>query len=531
MPDPEIPPLEDLVASCHYDPLRFVTLAYPWGEKGGPLEKHEGPDSWQTDFLIEWGDQIRARNFDGSKSVKPIQMTRASGHGVGKGVMSAFIVDFIMSTRKHCHGSVTANTFSQLQTKTWATIQKWTRWCLTRDWFEVWQDKMWMKGYRESWFVEAISCAEENSEAFAGQHAADSTSFYIFDEASNVSDKIFEKADGGLTDGEPMIFVFGNPTRSTGKFYRINFGEERHRWLHRSIDSRECRIPNKETIEEWKQDWGGEDSDRFRVQVRGLPPSASDIQFIPTTLIGGAQRRPIVTLRSDPLICGLDVSRGGMDNCVFRFRRGLDGRSIPAIKIAGSEVRNSTILEAKALDLLKNGVLVPIDPDNPVAGMRRMRIDMMFIDGTGVGGPVCDHIKQMGFEDRVCEIQFAASPPNTQGIQACANMRSYMWESLRVWLQRGAIDKSTDLEGDLTGPMFGYNSKNELVLESKEAIKKRRGTSEYSGSPDEGDALALTFARPVAPLSKSRIEEDLEEEEPEEELLFGYAPQKFTGWG
>jgi hypothetical protein len=28
-------------------------------------------------------------------------------------------------------------------------------------------------------------------------------------------------AEGGLTDGEPMFFAFGNPTRNSGKFYRI----------------------------------------------------------------------------------------------------------------------------------------------------------------------------------------------------------------------------------------------------------------------------------------------------------------------
>src|SRR5262249_13644510 len=73
------------------------------------------------------------------------------------------------------------------------------------------------RGEKESWMVSAQSCAEQNSEAFAGQHAATSTSFYIFDEASGVPDKIFEVAEGALTDGEPMVFLFGNPTRKHGQ--------------------------------------------------------------------------------------------------------------------------------------------------------------------------------------------------------------------------------------------------------------------------------------------------------------------------
>jgi hypothetical protein len=59
-----------------------------------------------------------------------------------------------------------------------------------------------------------------------GQHAADESSFYVFDEASAVPDKIFEVAEGGLSDGQPFIFLYGNPTRSSGKLYRVCFGSE-----------------------------------------------------------------------------------------------------------------------------------------------------------------------------------------------------------------------------------------------------------------------------------------------------------------
>lgn len=487
------------------EPLKFVLAAYPWGIPG-PLQAYEGPDNWQREVLIELGEAIRKRKFNGVDAVSPIKITRSSGHGIGKGVMTAMLTDFIMSTRINAIGTITANTYGQLETKTWANVQKWTKLCITSHWFTVTGNMMFQNEAREQWFTAALSCAEENSQAFAGQHNANSTSFYIFDEASNVPDAIFNVADGGLTDGEPMIFVFGNPTRSSGKFYRINFGGERHRWNHKAIDSRMCRYTNKQTLKEWEEDWG-EDSDRFRVQVKGIPPSASDLQFISSKLVTEAQKRPITVLRNDPVVCGLDISRGGSDNCVFRFRRGQDARSIPAIRISGEQARDSTVLENRALDILKNGVIW-----TDGANIRhRYPVTQMFVDGTGVGGPVADHLKNLGFEKQVTEIQFSWESPNTQGYQACANMRSWMWENLRVWLERGGIDISPDLESDLTGPMFHYNTKNELVLESKENMKKRRGTITASGSPDDGDALALTFARPVAP----RVLQDRDEDEHE----------------
>lgn len=515
-----------MVFGFHADPLKFVLAAYPWGEPG-PLQAYEGPDTWQRELLIELGEEIRKRAFNGVDAVAPIKITRSSGHGIGKGVITAFLVNFLMSTRINAIGTVTANTYGQLETKTWAAIQKWTKLCMTSHWFEVTGNMMWKEDSREQWFTAALSCAEENSQAFAGQHNANSTSFYIVDEGSNVPDAIYNVADGGLTDGEPMLFVFGNPTRSSGKFYRINFGEERHRWNHKAIDSRTCQFTNKTLLKEWEEDWG-EDSDRFRVQVKGLPPNASDLQFISAKLVAESQRRPISVLRNDPVICGLDISRGGADNCVFRFRRGQDARSIPAIRISGDQARDTTVIENKALDVLKNGVIW----EDPESGMKtRYPISMMFVDGTGVGGPVCDHLKALGFEKQVTEIQFSWEAPNTQGYQESANMRAWIWELMRVWLNKGGIDASSDLESDLTGPMFHYNAKNQLVLESKEAMKKRRGTITHSGSPDDGDALALTFARPVAPRVHRDIDEDEQEELNSGENMGFHQPTGGRIWG
>ncbi len=71
-----------------------------------------------------------------------------------------------------------------------------------------------------------------------------------------------------------------------------------------------------------------------------------------------------------------------------------------------------------------------------------------------------------------------------------------MVSAARDWLPRGAIDKNDEkLEVDLGGPGFHLNRSNQLVLESKQDMAKR-GVA----SPDDGDALVLTFAHPVAPI-------------------------------
>jgi hypothetical protein len=119
----------------------------------------------------------------------------------------------------------------------------------------------------------------------------------------------------------------------------------------------------------------------------------------------------------------------------------------------------------------------------------------MFVD-SALGGPVVNRLNQLGYSN-VEEINFGGKSPDEHQ----ANMRAYMWDQLKQWLLVGAIDAEARLEVDLTGPGYKHNSRDQLVIESKEEMAKR-GLS----STDDGDALALTFARPVAPRRNAAAE-------------------------
>src|SRR5262245_44085471 len=455
---------------------------YPWGQEG-PLKDRSGPDKWQRQSLRDIGKQVRERGFDGQSPVRPIRQATSSGHGIGKSTEAAWLTDWIMSTRPFCRGTITANTFDQLNTKTWAAIKFWTSICLTGHWFEVTERRMSHRHYRDSWFCAPQSCREENSEAFAGQHAANSTSFYIFDEASAIADKIFEVAEGGLTDGEPMVFLFGNPTRNTGHFHRACFGSGRDLWNPQVVDSRQSALTNKAQIEEWIQEYG-EDSDFVRVRVRGLPPSASELQFIDQDRIWQAQKRPTPAGFSDePLIAGVDVSDGGSAWNVIRFRRGLDSRSMQPIRIPGEKVRNDrSALLAVLAGLCREGAY-----GQPIAAM--------FID-SAFGAPYVERLHAMGFSRLVHEVRFGGESPDRHQL----NMRAHMWSRMKEWLTNGAVDPNDErLASDLAGPGYKINAQDRLVLESKADMAKR-GVA----SPDDADALALTFSAQVAPRKEQK---------------------------
>jgi hypothetical protein len=276
-----------------------------------------------------------------------------------------------------------------------------------------------------------------------------------------------------------MFFAWGQPERNTGHFFEICFGRERDRWNHRRVDSRNSRFTNKTLIEEWRRDYG-EDSDWFRVRVLGLPPRASELQFIDQDRVNEAQKRVPQTLRDDPLIYGVDVSGGGSAWTVAYPRRGKDARTLPRVRLTGEQSRERNVIVAKLADILSDP-----RPDHLVVAM--------FID-SAFGSPIVERLQVLGFRN-VHEVNFGSASHNPHQL----NMRAYMWSQMKDWLVTGAIPDDTQLEVQLTGPGYHINRSNKLVIESKQDMASRG-----MASPDDADALALTFARRVAPPPQPR---------------------------
>jgi len=343
--DSPVVALSKQLAEYYADPLGYVMFAFPWDinpviqmvrlapEYQERFNCEWGPDQWACEFLDQLGEDIRERGFDGTKSVAPIRYSTSSGHGIGKSTLVSWLIKFILDTRPFSKGVVTANTSEQLATKTWAELAKWHSMSVTADLYQYTSGRGAMSLYRKgddavkkNWRCDAMTCREENSEAFQGLHAANSTPFYIFDEASGIPDKIWEARSGGATDGEPMSFDFGNPTRKSGMFFENCVGKFRHRFQVRQIDSRSVSITNKELMDEWKHDWG-EDSDFFKVKVKGEFPSAGSLQFISSDEVREAMLRKVDVTNTDALLIGVDCARFGDNDTVIFPRVGMDAQS------------------------------------------------------------------------------------------------------------------------------------------------------------------------------------------------------------
>ena len=462
------------VEALRQDPLGFVRWAFPWGE--GPLAGHDGPEAWQADVLDEIGRQLRA-NARGEGS-GPVRIAVASGHGVGKSALVAWLLLWASATVPSTRGVVTANTETQLKTKTWVELGKWHALVTTHDFAELGATSLASRlpVPEGAGRIDVVPWAAHNAEAFAGLHNKGSRILVVFDEASAIADAIWETAEGALTDaGTEIVWIaFGNPTRTSGRFFEC-FHRFRARWHTQQVDSRAVSLTDRQQLARWVADYG-EDSDFVRVRVRGQFPRAGSMQFIDSELVEHAMKRPVdpATHQLTPLVMGVDVARFGDDRSVIVLRRGLDARTWPMEKHQG-------------LDLMT--LAARVAERAAAEGVRAV-----FVDEGGIGAGVVDRLRQLGVPF-VFGVHFGGKPEawDAEGAKPkYANKRAEMWGNMKAWLAQASLPDDADLRADLCGCEYGYDGSQAIQLEKKSDMKKRG-----LASPDIGDALALTFALPV----------------------------------
>lgn len=466
---------KDMGSFCH-DPYRWVNYSFPWGQ--GELEGYDGPDAWQTEALEYLRDQLQTNRITRTQA---IQIAVASGNGPGKSTLAAWVILWALSTLEDTRGVITANTETQLRTKSWAELSKWHRLFIAKHWFELTATAIYAKGpeHERTWRIDQVPWSEHKTEAFAGLHNKGKRIIVIFDEASAIPDAIWEVTEGALTDENTEILwlVFGNPTRNSGRFKEC-WGKFRHRWKQWQIDIRKSHLVNQQQVKQWIDDLGI-DCDWVRVHVLGLFPKASELQYIPNNIVAAARGRQLEAHKYifAPKIIGVDNAWTGGDEIVIGMRQGLVYRQLQTYQ------RNED-------DAIIAGAVAKWEDAE--------KADAVFID-LGYGTGVFSFGKQMNRQWML--VSFGAKS-NTIGF---GNKRTEMWGKMKKWLEEGGcIPDDQVLADDLTGPESYPNLKGEILLEKKEDMKKRG-----LASPNRADAAALTFAFPVV---KKRTEEEPKKE-------------------
>ncbi|MCA9339387.1 MAG: terminase [Candidatus Saccharibacteria bacterium] len=466
-------------AEISEDPLAFVNFVFPWGKEGTPLQNFSGPRKWQVEELTRITKHIKENKERLARGETPVvyQSATSSGRGVGKSALTAWLNLWMMSCVLGSSSITTANTETQLKSRTWAELGKWHTLLINSHWF----DRTTLSLRPAPWFEDALKTqlkidtgyyysqaqlwSEENPDAFAGVHNQEGV-LVIFDEASGIPKPIWTVSEGFFT--EPILhrywFCFSNPRRNTGEFYEC-FHKSRDYWYRRNLDSRTVEGTDVGKLNQIIEKHGA-DSDEARIEVKGEFPKQGDRQFIAREIVDGAVGRDLEVDHHAGLIMGVDIARYGDDTTVIAFRRGRDARSIPMVKLKGKDNME-----------VANECAFWIDQEKP---------DAVCIDaGNGTG--VIDRLREMGY--KVNEIWFGSKAEGEEW----ADLRTEMWAKMRDWLSGGCIASDQDLIDDILGPEYGFDKLERIKLEAKEKMKKRG-----IASPDAGDALAVTFAVKVA---------------------------------
>ena len=457
------------------NPLAFVMLLFPWGVKGTPLEHFSGPRKWQREVLQDIANHIKQNN--GKLDFDTLREAVASGRGIGKSALVSWLVIWMLTTRIGSTTIVSANSESQLRKVTWAEITKWLAMGLNSHWFEVsatsLQPAKWLtelverdlrKGTRY-WGVEGRLWSAENPDAFAGVHNMDGV-LVIFDEASGIDDAIWAVTAGFFTENTPnrFWFAFSNPRRNTGYFYET-FHSKRDFWNTKVVDARTVEGTDKAVYQQIIDEYGP-DSSQAHVEVYGQFPSAGDDQFIGANTVDEAMKRVKYQDMSAPIVIGVDPARFGADATVIAVRQGRD--IVKIIRHRGDDTMTVVGHVIEAIEEYKPTLVV--------------------IDEGGLGAGIVDRLKEQRYKIKGINFGNKSKNPIMYG-----NMRAQMWGDMREWLKTASIPNDRFLKTDLISPMMKPDSRGTIFLESKKDMKSRG-----LASPDAADAIAVTFAFPVA---------------------------------
>lgn len=481
----------------YLSPYRFSLWAYPWGE--GDLKQFDGPRKWQREVMEDIEGYLRdgvSRRIERKELDAFYRAAIASGRGPGKSALVGMLAHWFLSTRIGGSTWVAANGEPQLRTKTFPEISKWVSRGINREFFDTnamsVQPATWFRNYIESpeglgrstryYYISGQLWSEETPDAFAGAHNAEGE-FAIFDEASGIPDKIWTVQQGVFTEDiiDRFWLAFSNPRKNSGAFFEC-FNKNRDRWRTTQLDSRTVEGISQATYQDIIDEFG-EDSNEARIEVYGKFPHVGDSQFIGTQVVDEALEREKYDDNDAPVVIGIDVARFGADKTCIVVRKGRDLVSVQ--KYSGLDTME-----------VVGRVVEAIEKWNP---------DMVAIDEGGLGSGVVDRLTEQRYKVRGVNFGWKSNSV------AFFNKRAEMWGAMKAWLKTASIGgtgktaKQEDayLKAELCGPEYKVTSSGAIQLEAKDSMKKRG-----MASPDVADALAITFAYPVANKTTRKLLKD-----------------------
>jgi phage terminase large subunit len=390
-----------------------------------------------------------------------------SGHGTGKTTVMAWIILWVGLFKYDAKIPITAPTSAQLTRLLLPEVKKWQKQLPLelRDSVEVLSDRI---TFANDNFGIPRTARKGESEGLQGFHAT--FLLWIIDEASGVSDEVFEVVEGSLTGENYLRILMANPTRTVGYFYNTH-NKNKRLWRTHTFNAEESQNVSKESIERKKEEYG-EDSDAYRVRVLGEFPLTNTDSLLTANEIYAAMRlKPEDVDRTGVFTYACDVARYGSDNSVRTKKRGYD---IYDLK------------EWSGLSTMEYANIIARDVDAETS-----RPDAIFVDTIGVGAGVMDRLFERGFTAIDANVSMKADK-----LDVYQNKRAEMYFNLRDFIRKGGrIPYDEELAEELQVITYSYaENSGKIQLMKKQEIKEELGRS-----PDKADSVALHFFSVIIP--------------------------------
>ncbi len=409
-----------------------------------------------------------------------------SGHKVGKSLTCAVIALWFYCSFPGARVIITAATDRQVNGIIWREIKRFVKRAPIAIPGADSIGELARTGIRSSDFSEIVGFTAKESEAMAGISGAHL--LYLVDEASGVSDSIFEAIEGNRAAGARLVMI-SNPTRCDGEFFEAFHAKSRfYKCFH--VSSRSVigmRIPglaSADWITEKEEEWGI-DSLLFKVRVEGEFPINEERKAISLALLEAALARWAETKAEGRLCIGLDPAGpgDGGDETAFALRRGLKIFRV---------VSFTSLTPEGILAHLRGLIREHGDPDP-----RRATPPLVVLDATGpigydVLGILRAHLTHHPREFEVARVKSSDKAVRQPSIYD--RMRDELWANCALWLRDGgAIPADAKLEKDLHTPEFASDGYGRLKATDKPTLRKLLGRS-----PDRGDAVTLAVWEPLS---------------------------------
>jgi hypothetical protein len=348
----------------------------------------------------------------------------------------------------------------------------------------------------------------------------------IIDEGTGVEDEIYNEVEGMMAGGDVRELVLGNPTVSSGSFYKACH-EERHKWnviqigaldipnvarlMPRGVDP--LSIEDGEMLDrlkfvqkhhpgvfhrnplpylltpEWvvdHEDWFHWEDPQWAPKVMGRFPAAGEGQLISMDWCEKARYRDAREDQAedaDKIDVGIDASGEGNAETVLAERQGDRLLKLHVWPGSGRKHRGKAIAVIRELEEQDRLGRINVDADGVGEAMVAALLDAGFqVNEVHVGVPAQGRNKKLKKKAALRYLNYKA--------QLAWGLRELMQGGRFAWALEGPV--LSKAISQFTSILWELNEKGQIAIEKKKVAAKRA-----IPSPDIFEAIMLAFAEPV----------------------------------